>query len=131
MKLAVVGSRTFPNEAKVRAFIRSLPQEWEVVSGGAPGTDTWAVDEAQQRKMDTQVFYAQWKGSDKLAGFRRNTIVANYVDAVVAFVSESSSGTMDTVKKAVALRKPVFVISVEDDLPDVEEIERKANRRTA
>lgn len=81
--------------------------------------------------MDILVFYAQWKGSDKLSGFRRNTIVANYVDAVVAFVSGLSSGTMDTVKKAVAQRKPVFVITPEDDLPGVEEIERKVNRRTA
>jgi predicted Rossmann fold nucleotide-binding protein DprA/Smf involved in DNA uptake len=131
VKLAVIGSRSFPNEAKVREFIRTLPKEWEIVSGGAMGPDTWAVDEAEKLGMNRCVFYAQWKGSDKLAGFRRNTLVANYADAVVAFVAGRASGTMDTVKKAVALRRPVFVISYDDDLPEVEEIERKVNRRTA
>ena len=53
------------------------------------------------------------------------------VAAGAAVGSHASPGTMDTVKKAVILRKPVFVNTAEGDLPSVEEIERKVNRRTA
>lgn len=129
MKLAVVGSRAFPNEAMVRAFVQTLPRDWEVVSGGAPGPDTWAVSEAEERGLNRCVFYADWFKGDKLAGFRRNTLVVNYADAVVAFVAGKASGTMDTVKKAVAQHKAVFVLIEEDDLPTVEEIIRKVNNR--
>lgn len=60
MKLTVgiVGSRDYPDEERVRAYVRSLPPGTTVVSGGrrsrywpafiGRGVDVWAADEAEK-----------------------------------------------------------------------------------
>jgi hypothetical protein len=56
--VAIVGSRDYPHEDAVRAYVRSLPPGTEVVSGGrrakhwpgwrGRGVDAWAADEAER-----------------------------------------------------------------------------------
>lgn len=42
MRVAIIGSRRFPYPIVVVDFVRSLPAGTVVVSGGAPGVDSWA-----------------------------------------------------------------------------------------
>lgn len=127
MRIGVVGSRTFEPEAKVRQFIKTLPREWEIVSGGANGPDIWAETEARELNMPTNIHYAQWNLYGKRAGMIRNGLIVDDSDIIIAFYDGSSKGTRDTIKKAVMVKKPVITIQKEDDLPTVEEILLKIN----
>jgi predicted Rossmann fold nucleotide-binding protein DprA/Smf involved in DNA uptake len=53
MKLAVVGSRDFPDEESVRSWVRTHAHRFDsFISGGAKGPDTWAL-EAWREVMGT------------------------------------------------------------------------------
>ena len=124
ISIGIVGSRDYPNEAKVRQFVRSLPLDFEIVSGGATGPDTWAETEARKRGMSTNIHYPNWKELGKSAGMIRNGLIIQDSTIVVAFYN-GTKGTKDSMRRAVAARKPLFVITAEDDLPTVEEIFQK------
>jgi len=47
--VAIIGSRRRKDEEVIRAFVRSLPSDTIVVSGGAKGVDQWAENEAIKR----------------------------------------------------------------------------------
>jgi hypothetical protein len=48
VRIAIVGSRNFPDEVMVRTILHGVLKMWHlVVSGGAPGVDTWAEQVAQ------------------------------------------------------------------------------------
>ncbi len=47
MKVGIVGSRTFPQLKLVEWFIRDMPQGVTIVSGGAKGVDSAAVEYAR------------------------------------------------------------------------------------
>ena len=124
ISIGIVGSRSFPNEAKVRQFVQSLPQDWELVSGGADGPDLWAEQEFRALKRSVNIHYPNWYPNgkyDNTAGLTRNSLIIQDADCVVAFYN-NSKGTRDSMAKAVKARKPLFVITAEDDLPTVEEI---------
>ena len=71
--------------------------------------------------MSTNIHYPNWKELGKSAGIIRNGLIIQDSDVVVAFYN-NSKGTKDSMKRAVAARKPLFVVMAEDDLPTVEEI---------
>jgi len=125
MKIAVVGARQYPDRVHVERFVRFLPGDWEIVSGGASGVDTFAQDAAASQHRPYTVFYADWNRVGKAAGMLRNTEIVDASDCVVAFIHGPSRGTMDTVRKAVAQGKPVWVLTVNDAPPTWEEIEAK------
>lgn len=127
MRVAVVGSRRFTDEALVRKYVRALPADTTVVSGGCRGPDSWAEDEAKARGLATEIYPAKWDdlfaepchvrhrldGSafNALAGFNRNTLLANAADQVIAFVVPSrDGGAEDTVRKAVRRGIPVLLV---------------------
>jgi len=127
MKLAIVGSREYPNEEQVRALVRSLPLDWEIVSGGCDGVDAWAESEAKLRGMKVTAFRVPetaWR-ANRGAAFMRNGHVAAYCEALVAFPHGLARGTMDTVVKAVTLGRPIFVVAPDDPLPTVDQIARR------
>lgn len=107
MKVAVVGSRDFPRLDEVRAYVASLPADTVIVSGGARGVDTAAVDEARRLGMRYIVLPADWKTWGKRAGFMRNADIVAAADEIVAFWDGVSRGTRHTIALAEAAGKPV------------------------
>jgi hypothetical protein len=123
-RIAVVGSRDFQNELKVRGFVVTLPlycngQPFVVVSGGAHqrspeyrklhpqesqygGVDFWAEDEADQRGFATDIIKANWKMYGRAAGMIRNEILVTSMlgkeDEVHIFWDGISSGSMNVIK---------------------------------
>jgi hypothetical protein len=83
----------------------------EIVSGGAPGPDSFAVTAANALGLDVRVFRAQWDKHGKGAGMLRNTSIVAHVDRVVAFWDGKSKGTLDTMRKAKAAGLPVLVVT--------------------
>lgn len=101
MKVAIVGSREYPNMKQVLDFVASLPEYTEVVSGGARGVDTFAQKAAEARwDLDISIFPADWNRHGKGAGYIRNREIVEYADYVVAFWDGKSSGTKHTIKLA-------------------------------
>lgn len=103
MKLAIVGSRDYAYRARVLAFVDRLKFDTIVVSGGARGVDTWAEVAAERRGLQTEIYRvtaADWERIGKSAGRRRNAVVVEKADWVVAFWDGASPGTLDTICKA-------------------------------
>jgi predicted Rossmann fold nucleotide-binding protein DprA/Smf involved in DNA uptake len=49
MRIGIVGSREFPQLKLVDFFINDLPMGVTIVSGGAKGVDSYAVDYAKKK----------------------------------------------------------------------------------
>lgn len=113
MKIAIVGSRDFPNKKKVETYVSMLntryPGGVTVVSGGAKGVDTWAEKAAKLAGIPTQIIPAEWDKYGKSAGFLRNGLIVEEAERVVAFWDGDSRGTLDTIRKATKAGKPVEI----------------------
>ena len=129
MRVAIVGSRSGVSEVAVRSFVERLYGKYPnalIVSGGAKGVDSWAVDEAEHLGLATLVFPAEWDRFGRSAGFRRNRTIVDNADVVVAFTT-GSRGTAHTIDLARSAGKQVVVYG-----PRGEETPRAhQNRRTA
>lgn len=103
-KVAVVGSREYPRPQDVWEFVGRFQPSTVVISGGARGVDRWAVEEAQRCALTWHEYKARWMAPDgsrdRNAGYVRNTTVVANADHVVAFWDGRSSGTLDTIVKA-------------------------------
>lgn len=110
VSIAVVGSREYPDETTVRAVVRGFPKSTMVISGGARGVDTWAIEEAQRCGLQTKVFPADWEYHGKRAGYLRNKDVVAAADKIVAFWDGKSRGTKHTIDLAKEAGKPVAIM---------------------
>jgi hypothetical protein len=108
--VAVVGSREYPDEERVRVFVRSLPSDSVLISGGARGVDSWAEDEARRHGMIVHVYPADWKRYGRRAGFIRNVDIVRSANRVVAFWDGRSPGTKSTIDIAERESKPCEVV---------------------
>lgn len=125
--VAIIGSRPenrYPNHTAekaardahrrelVRAYVRELPKDTIIISGGAPGADSWAEEAAYEFGIHFGVFEAIWEkpggGRDIAAGHKRNAVIAYVAHRVVAFYAlEDTSGTSRCVEMFRELGKPV------------------------
>jgi argininosuccinate synthase len=109
-RVGIVGSRKGVSRLAVRAFVFGELAEGDVVvSGGAPGVDTWAVEAAEQAGLDAMVHPADWKGRGKRAGYERNVRIVDDSDRIVAFWDGMSFGTKLTIDYAMKVGVPVEV----------------------
>lgn len=111
MRVAIVGSRDYPDENAVREYVRSLPSDTIVVSGGARGVDSWAADEAWKQKLAIRIYRAKWEKHGRRAGFLRNLEIVANADRIVAFWDGMSNGTRHTIDLARRSTKPVEIRS--------------------
>ena len=112
-RVAIVGSRGYPDRIAVEAYVWTLSPGSVVVTGGAPGPDTWAAEEIEQRSIEglsVEVYPADWETHGRAAGPVRNTTIVERCDRVVAFWDGQSKGTLDTIRKAVRAGKPVEIV---------------------
>ena len=113
-KIAIVGSRDYPHLNRVRAYVESLPPDTIIVSGGARGVDREAEVTARRCGLTVIVFHANWKPNgvfDRSAGMRRNQLIINEADQVVAFWDGNSRGTKNSIDRAKRANKPVQIIN--------------------
>lgn len=111
MKIAIVGSRDYPNAKAVISYVEGIHPYDTVVSGGARGVDTTAEQAARFCGLSVEVFPADWKKHGKAAGFIRNKEIVDFSDRVVAFWDGKSRGTLNTIEYARRAGKPVEIHS--------------------
>jgi len=106
MRIAIVGSRDYPDELQVRRYVQGLPQGTTVVSGGADGVDTWAVDEARRCGLTFVVICPEERGHPRQAPRERNKAIVGMCDELVAFWGPiESPGTSHVVALAAGAGK--------------------------
>ena len=94
MKVAIFGSRNLSVE-KIEVF---LPKEVsEIVSGGAKGIDTCAVEYAKKQGLLYKEFFPKYSRFGRAAPLKRNEDIAEYADFGIAFWDGVSKGTAHTV----------------------------------
>lgn len=118
---AIVGSREYADLAQVERYVRSLPLDTVIVSGGARGVDFWAAEIAKRRGMPPPVeLFAEWHRYGKRAGPLRNQLVVDGCDILTAFLDISSlngsPGTHDVVRRATYAGKLFKVFAPGDAL---------------
>lgn len=131
MKIAVVGSREFKDIALIKEILINEFQPNDVlVSGKAPGVDSIAegfIDEWNSNTGDFPkiIFKADWnnlshpdaiiktnrfgKKYDAKAGMRRNILIINEADKVIAFWDGKSAGTKNSIDLAIKQGKPLDI----------------------
>jgi hypothetical protein len=109
-RIAIVGSRGYSDLEAVRRYIRGLPKNVTILSGGAPGVDRAAEREARRLGLHVVIYRADWDKLGRGAGIVRNGTIVENCDRVVAFHDGVSRGTQNTIFRAQRAGKPVEVI---------------------
>lgn len=118
-RIAIVGSRDYPDLDAVVKYVRSLPLDTTIISGGAQGVDMAAENAARERGMrviripvDTRNLpnhYERRKQIFAQRAMRRNQYIVEMAGSVVAFHHNNSPGTQDSINKAKAIGRPVTI----------------------
>lgn len=106
MKVAVIGSRnlTVPNLEKY------LPEgTTEIVSGGAKGVDTSARECAQRMGLKLTEFLPEYEKYGRAAPIKRNDLIIDHADMVLAFWDGKSRGTAYVIKTCEEKNKKVVI----------------------
>lgn len=116
MRIAIVGSRSRTDQETVHSFVKSLPPDTIIVSGGADGPDTWAEEAAAANGMSTLIFKPDLAGvklrfEATKRYYARNQQIADNCDMLVALVSANrKGGTEDTIRRATKNGVPVKLL---------------------
>lgn len=113
-KIAIVGSRSFNNYAKLKEFINNTLDEeginvTHVVSGGAKGADSLGEKYADEYALEKIIFQADWDKYGKSAGFRRNVDIIKNCDICFAFWDGESHGTKHDIDLCKQYNKKCFI----------------------
>ena len=105
MKIIIAGSRSFTNFNLLNSVCDKMLSKQtviEIVSGCANGADKLGEEYALKHNYKITRFPAYWKTYGKSAGYRRNEIMANYADALIAFWDGTSTGTKHMIDLAIS-----------------------------
>ena len=110
MRVAIVGSRHFPDLERVEAFVDALPDGTRLVTGSASGVDAAATRVARRRGLAVQVIAAGFEEArDPGVAAARNQRLVDQCDLLVAFWDGASRGTRATVDRALDSGREVQV----------------------
>lgn len=109
MKLAIIGSRNISLDVT-----QYIPQGVEeIISGGAIGIDTCAEEYADKKKLSKHIIRPRYDlYPAKAAPIKRNEMIVDLCDEVLAFWDGKSRGTLSTINNARKKGKPVTIIEI-------------------
>lgn len=117
MKVAIFGSRDYPDLAGVGRYVRALPPDTTVYTGGARGVDRFAEHVARQCGLSVVVRVAEWDRYGRQAGIIRTDAMLRELKRdrgrVVFFWDSHSPGTRFGIARAQELELPVVVITAQ------------------
>lgn len=92
-RVAIIGSRKYPQWEAVRAYVSGLSPDTVVISGGARGVDTFAMNAARRYGLAVEIYEPDYRTHGKAAPHIRNRQIVECADTVVAFWDGISPGT--------------------------------------
>jgi hypothetical protein len=114
--VAIVGSRARTDPETVDRIVAAMPADTIIVSGGAPGPDTWAEEAARKYGLVVKVIRPDLKGARNQNQrtrryHRRNQLIVDAADEVFALVApHRKGGTEDTIRRAQRKGVPVTLL---------------------
>lgn len=113
MKVIIAGSRDIDTYDIVeKAVVESGFSITEVVSGHANGVDKLGELYAKKHNIPFKTFPAEWEKFGLGAGYRRNSEMADYAEALIA-ITNGSKGTANMIEIANKKHLKVFVKKLE------------------
>ena len=117
MNVGIVGSRNFTDVQQLTRVMDAWghARVTSVISGGAIGADALGAEWARANGLATVVHLPSRRYGIPQGYFERNSLIVRDSDILMAFFgpgqppSVNKSGTMDTVRKALAKRIPVHL----------------------
>jgi YspA, cpYpsA-related SLOG family len=114
MKVIIAGSRDFTDYLTMSDTLALIEIPiTEVVCGMARGADMLGFRWANERGIPIKEFPANWDLHGRSAGYKRNEVMANYSDALVAFWDGESRGTKHMIDIATREGLKVWVVRYE------------------
>ena len=113
MRIIIAGSRGFANVKLMTEKLNklfSVNKPTLIVSGGAKGADQLGENYARRMNIPVQQYLPQWKTFGISAGMKRNRLMAENADALVAFWDGSSRGTAQMIEYANRMGLKVRVV---------------------
>ena len=115
-KVAVVGSRKYDDYQFISKVLNDYHKKFGIswiISGGATGVDSLAERWAKENQIfGFSVYLPQWDQFGKRAGPRRNLLIVENCDVMIAFPGKDSRGTRHSIGLAERLDKKVYVFDV-------------------
>ena len=122
-KIGIVGCRDRKDKSRVKSVVKSLSElcdDLHIVSGGARGPDSWAIEEAKNWGIPSTVHFSRIPAGHApkylvaRALYERNQRIVDDIDVLIAFVSPERKGeTEDTIKKALLKKVKIIIIDQE------------------
>lgn len=111
MRVIIAGSRAIdivPKELG-EILLAVFPAVTHIISGGARGVDTAAFNVAKLHSLPVTVYFADWYKHGKSAGYKRNVVMADNADALLAIWDGESRGTKHMIDIMTKLNKQVVI----------------------
>ena len=111
MKTAVIGSRNFGDYEMLKKALgeRDITQ---IISGGAKGADTLAKRYAKENDIPLLEFLPEYNKYGRSAPLKRNVLIIDASEVVIAFWDGQSTGTAHSITQARRVGKEVIIISI-------------------
>lgn len=112
MKAIICGGRDFSNYDYLCISMDQCRKWWNlttIITGGARGADTLGHRWAVSRKLDTEVYPADWDRFGKGAGFIRNELMLSMGPSVV-IAYKGGNGTEHMINISRQANVPVFIL---------------------
>lgn len=101
MRLIIAGSRGITDYDILVKVMSELPfTPTTIVSGTARGVDKLGEEYAEKNDIDIIRYPAEWDKFGKSAGYKRNAIMANNADALLALWDGQSKGAAHMIELA-------------------------------
>lgn len=110
MRVLVCGGRDWRDRAFVYRVLDSLHADrcfTRVITGGALGADLFGKHWAEDRRIDTDTFQADWRAYGPAAGPMRNQRMLDIGNPELVVAFPGGRGTADMVRRAEAAGVPV------------------------
>lgn len=114
--IGIVGSRRRDSHDDYNLLLRVFDIIYQpddcIVSGGCwKGADRFAEMIAAQRGISMLVYSADWEQHGRIAGFLRNTDIANTSDVLIALPApDRTGGTEDTITKFLKTGRRLVIV---------------------
>ncbi len=112
MKLAVIGSKEFIDYEKLKSTLDKIEDISQIISGGAPGTDTLAKKYALENNIDFLEFPPDFSRYEKDAKHIRDKLIVENCDNIIAFYDGKCKGTKYTLNYGKKLKKSTIIIEI-------------------
>ncbi|NQV16963.1 MAG: DUF2493 domain-containing protein [Armatimonadetes bacterium] len=112
MKLAVIGLKEFSDYEKLKSTLDKIEEISQIISGGAPGTDTLAKKYAQENDIAFLEFPPGFHKYGKDAKHIRDKLIVENCDKIIAFYDGKCEGTKYTLDYGKKLGKQIIIIEI-------------------